>query len=100
MTYIESLIRRQERTDIEAYIRNTIDRICEDKKKAGKHPPRATWRELRDTFEDKHWPILEEMVQSGVITKQDAINFPTYAVDWRKYNEERAFDRAAAKMMR
>lgn len=84
----------------EAFIRNTINGICERKEREKIFPARAKWRELRDVFSEEHWPILNDMVRRGLITKQDTINYPTYSVNWAKYYEERAFDRAMAKIIR
>lgn len=84
----------------EAFIRRTIDGICERKEREKVFPPRAKWRELRDIFKEEHWPILDDMVRRGLIDKQTTINYPTYSVNWAKYNEERAFDRAMAKFIR
>lgn len=84
----------------EAFIRNTINGICERKEREKIFPPRAKWRELRDVFSEEHWPILDDMVRRGLIDEQPTINYPTYSVNWAKYNEERAFDRAMAKIIR
>lgn len=84
----------------EAFIRRTINDICERKEREKIFPARAKWRELRDVFSEEHWPILDDMVRRGLIDKQTTINYPTYSVNWAKYNEERAFDRAMAKIIR
>ena len=84
----------------EAFIRREIDKIVDRKKREGIHPARAKWRELRDVLKEEHWPLLEDMVRRGVITQQNTINYPTYAVDWVAYNKEVEFDRNIAKMLR
>lgn len=84
----------------EAFIRRTIDSIVERKKRDKVEPARAKWRELRDILKDEHWPILDDMVKRGLITREETINYPTYAVDWAAYNKERMWDRDIGKIIR
>lgn len=74
--------RQWEARETATKVYTTIRRICEKKKAEGITPARATWRELRDEFEDKHFRHLEFLVEQGVATKVRAINYDTYEIDY------------------
>ena len=75
----------------QAFVMREIDKIVKDKEKRGIFPARATWRELRDIFQAEHWPILDELVELGRVTRQNTINYPTYTVDWPKVHADEAW---------
>lgn len=75
----------------QAFIMKAIDKIVEDKKKRGIFPARATWLELKGVLKAEHWPLLDELVELGRVTRQESINYTTYAVDWKKVHADEAW---------
>lgn len=76
---------KAQRTKVEVY--GTIHRIVERKKAQGIVPARATERELRDVFEERHFEHLEFLVSRGAAIKTRAINYDTYEIDYPVYEE-------------
>ena len=75
----------------QSFIMKAIDKIVEEKKKSGIFPARATWLELKKVLKPEHWPLLDELVELGRVTRQESINYPTYAVDWKRVHADEAW---------
>lgn len=68
-------------------VEKNIRCIIDKKRKNNIIPARATWRELRDVLTEGEWAKLESMVASGLIREYRGICYPSYEMDYAKYNQ-------------
>lgn len=77
--------REREAESVSTTVYTTIRSIVDRKNAEGIVPARATWQELRDVFDERHFEHLDFLIKRGVVKVTEALNYDTYEIDYPAY---------------